>query len=1459
MSIYPAPTPTALLAPTGNLVQSPYLYLNAVGSNGKDGSSPGCHLRWAFARELAQRHLPKGINAGPGAPYASNLGYNKADDHVYIFRTAYTKRISFPLNMEQTIIGSLVEVGTSRTWTMTGRASATLPITSFVVRFLDIAGYDAAKAAGYNPVTNRVAFLKAYRGVLEIEPMGRLSFAVQVIMRGPISASTAQYCLKLETISAQDLLPDGERLLSSRNQYCFDSIPPVPGVAPVTALGYVVTENIQYIRFECVNGWPGTITFEIYDDFIRSSTWSSVGPFSLSLDRAVVQPRLEHPGTAITGLWPKYNDGAKISLPNYLDRWLKVEGLRDAVQTYLDRSRTDLTATGILSSEYPGDLGDMDISYLEMLKLVSLDYHAARMLGLGHIDAPKGAEVWNSPWVYLAVYDTEKDIFTYVEGQAQFRRHMHMSLPTTQLNYRLPPPPSLLPLRYGLYSNEATATPSLLTDANGYSKYDDVRFINLDKGGYPYHIAPGTFWQSTLLFNMSDYTRPVLFGVEYRKSGVASWQNPEISRDAEYLDPAGIPEVVPIPDQDNPLFLHMERDPGIHEYALYGINWFSRASAVSNIRATDTTTFVKRNTLLPPFNVGVQYLQKENPLIFTTQTEQDALTARELATPGGDNTHTRLTFEWNHASHSAYQDADYAEVFFRPQVPRSCAGKIKSHTAPSSGDTFVLRTESMSFASANPPTTVVPAIPIGDESDFIGATLSTAKGQFAVVAVAQSAVAGEGPVFTLKRVNQPVATDADNDGIYVTENRWQPQIATELVGDYFMVVENLNDPAQWTQLTKTVQLIKHSAYSETETYADGSSKVFNYAGVSATATVAHLGEGVYKVSFTTYVLANHPDADVSWYKGSARMLLNVGTLRVATEVWRIDSNGVNPAVIHVYHPDYATQPLKTGSVNVNFHPGYRVYLRPDVAAGFVRGNLLPAPGAGRKTTFMTVRSVDSLGAGLFNRSALTVPVPLLARELLVPIAPSVPVGPTYATRPDFYGKATYTFDVTVNVTAARAPHELMFFRAADRLLLDALYLKATADTVETELRNRKEDGFYSQRWADLVAFNLEADGRFLSHNGYRLPNPNNNKTSALFTGTTNPGANANILAAVKNAIFKSFVPLTPRPVTYAYIKTGKQTSAAEPVIRHPQTGALLKSTDSQFDPSPNVRRYTSGATTKVRFTDFGLDGAARNAYFYYAVEVTKSNERSLPSPVAGPVQLVNAAPAEPPQILKVQSRAANPLAGIKTAVTFEVNSYPAAQNIGGFVLLRANSAANATSARTMVQVGSFLVGQPLVDEFVGLDYPLYGDPLYYRVVALRTIKNESGLQELVPSLPSSAVLTSVVDVLHPAPPRLSYAIGFAGSSPDRLQNVVLSWSATTYKGTYHLSKMTAKGVWRKIYSTAESVSNFQYPPGGDFATYPETALLAKEDSDGNAVYHRFRVDVVNASGMVNVREETLTL
>jgi hypothetical protein len=70
-------------------VQNPYLYIQAAGSDGSDGSVRGIDLRWALLRSLAG-HLPKGnLAAGPGAAYPAAYGFNKTDDFVNVLRVTY--------------------------------------------------------------------------------------------------------------------------------------------------------------------------------------------------------------------------------------------------------------------------------------------------------------------------------------------------------------------------------------------------------------------------------------------------------------------------------------------------------------------------------------------------------------------------------------------------------------------------------------------------------------------------------------------------------------------------------------------------------------------------------------------------------------------------------------------------------------------------------------------------------------------------------------------------------------------------------------------------------------------------------------------------------------------------------------------------------------------------------------------------------------------------------------------------------------------------------------------------------------------------------------------------------------------------------------------------------------------------------------------------------------------------
>src|SRR4029079_14593638 len=106
---------------------------------------------------------------------------------------------------------------------------------------------------------------------------------------------------------------------------------------------------------------------------------------------------------------------------------------------------------------------------------------------------------------------------------------------------------------------------------------------------------------------------------------------------------------------------HAERVAGVHHYQLYSINIFSRTEGASNEVQTDATVFAPRNTLLPPSNLAVQLIQKEDPRIFTSADEQ----LRLAQLTAGDKTLLRVTFDWNDIQNRAYLGVDTVELYFR--------------------------------------------------------------------------------------------------------------------------------------------------------------------------------------------------------------------------------------------------------------------------------------------------------------------------------------------------------------------------------------------------------------------------------------------------------------------------------------------------------------------------------------------------------------------------------------------------------------------------------------------------------------------------------------------------------------------------------------------------------------------------------------------------------------------------
>src|SRR6185436_18132235 len=292
-----------------------------------------------------------------------------------------------------------------------------------------------------------------------------------------------------------------------------------------------------------------------------------------------------------------------------------------------------------------------------------------------------------------------------------------------------------------------------------------------------------------------------------------------------------------------------------------------------------------------------------------------------------------------------------------------------------------------------------------------------------------------------------------------------------------------------------------------------------------------------------------------------------------------------------------------------------------------------------------------------------------------------------------------------------------------------------------------------------------------------------------------------------------------------------------------------------------VRHAGAGGDTIVRFTDYSLDGAAINTYFYYAVEMSEQMRLGPRSPIVGPIRLVNAYPAEAPVIRKVTSVLEDPALAIPTGVRISVNAYIASEGITTFNLYRATNANDAATTRTMKLARSYEAGTgsetELFDDFSDLAFPPFGDPLFYRVVALREITNERDEKELIPSQPSGLARASIVDVRNPvAPPLALSSDPPTMSNPVQVPNVVLSWAKAAHNATYRLYKQGSSGNWSRIYQVKTNDDPVTVPLS---ATDLGTGTLLKQNPDGAAIYHRFKLEVENASGLFSLNEEVLSV
>jgi hypothetical protein len=1534
-----APQPTVPIPFTYNpLFQSPDLFIQAAGSDGSDGSAPGVHLRWSLLKNLAANQIPKG-NLAQTPPYQTQAGFNKPNDFFKVYRTPYTK--TYAALVDFTIVpNTITETGVFRQWVYTGFHPAPGSTTNVIIRFADTVQYDTIRATiNPNQAANVQKFINAYTGILEVGATGtqeevrttvpgKFSFAITIF---PKILQQPSALLQVEAVSLRDASNTSDAIISCRQSLNGADIKPLvkPGIR-------ICSDNIELIRFTYSQVVPIKIQVETYEDYIIANNgnaatkpqWAFVGQFSLSIDDPTVYKQLEDTTRfTIDKKWPKFV-GTKpstglftVDVPNYKDRWIPASGdpgLKQAVIEYLTLSvsPTNLQANAslpVISSV--ANLAQFDMSYLIMLNLVAMqDYHAARMLGLGYIDNV-GGQGAVSEYVYVVVYDTLIKVDpTSPDGPVT---HLYMTQPTAQTDYRLPLAPEMLPITYGLTNNNGTSNPTQFTDANGYTLFADSRMIDLNKAPVTIPETLGVFFQDTTEYCLCDTTIPVAYGLKYKKNGEANYRAPELSSDDFYKDHSGVFEVSPILEQPNPFFVHQETEEGIHLYASYAINWFSRPSPLSNVVQTDDTEFPVRITLLPPANLALQLIQPETPLIFTTQAEQVLLAA---IPPSKDKTLVRATFDWNYIQISQYhQPPNYlfgtqAEFFFKQSPPISALGQVAS-VIDMPNNTVQVTTQPYTINSTNPAQTIQPVILPADIGKYIGGLFIDNQEQFVIVNVIQPNANGFNPVFILQQIRQTSSQDPLGNNQFITVETY----VSPSVGDNFQVVENMLNTANWdSELAATVKLINFTpTYVETVNEPDGTTKQVTMGGIFKPASIQNVYDptpslppytptGVYTLTFTGNPLAPHPNPNVLWYKGLARIMedpaFTPSPQMKILQVWDIAVVSGN-LVLTVYDstfdltppgpPSNGYIPIQTGNgINVNFHPSYKVYLYADTPNMFDQTTILPPAGQNMLLTYMAAQASDTTKTPVLN-SALTPPTSLLARQIVVPLPPGKPQGPIFATRPDFYGKSTYTFDVLLDTTGNRRPYSIIFLRANSQKILDTLYKPTTVTAVIAALAalSPADAAFNNSRWNDLANSVIDAtNNSFPAYitGGYRFPNPDNpltaipdpNHPSSIIYPFVSYSSMSALQPLLKIATTNTFIPLTKQPVVYSFLIYGTQTSSKAPIIRDANGDLIppILPTDPSYnpdvyDPFPMAVNYQTNAsgtylpptspnlnkpTNKyyVRFTDYTLDGASLGTYFYFAVELANNLAVSANSPISGPVQLVNSYPAEAPAIKKVTTQLLDPINNIPTAVLFELNPIIDSEGIVSFNLYRSFDANSAHSTRTMTLATTISVSSPIQDTFSDLSYIPYGTPLFYRIVALRQIINEESLTELIPSQPSNLAMTNIVDVVNPTPPQLSYTSDPPIGTPVTLPNVVLSWSSTAYNATYYLYMMNSSGNWVLIYQIQSNASVITVALA---STSLANGSLVKADANGNQLYYNFRVGVVNSSGLVNLIDNVLTI
>ena len=1475
------PPPLRISLDANTSLQSPYVILQAAGSNGTggtDGVRAGIHLRWFFDGILGRNHLPK-VTSG------TIHNFNRHMDFVRLYRTPYNNNIQV-----RTRLNLLTDTHTrndsTATWTYC------VDNRNIYVKFADKEKYN--NASTQTPENETALFFTNYGDrLIEIESDSDLFFAANLFLTN--TSSTTR--LEVETISVSGV--DNEKMISSRKSFT--------GNRSIN----LICENGKSVRYRIYNNAQiSSIDFEFYIDVINSAntngSWIHIARYALSTDDTTVFPRLERRAGTIHNRWPQYHN-EKVDINSYRRRWQPTngeKGLKHIVSEYLRISENpespravvyldelDELNRFIVSADQEADKKEFDgndesnpnervaVSLLDMLNFGAMDFHVARMLGLGCID--DGWHIGGSPlgnpankFIYLIEYHTNADM-----GDGKGKRlihHLSMSLPTSLNDARLPLPVHLEKYEGGIISDTDEFYDNLV-QSNGYAPDGRSRYVTLFAEKEEFEIVKeSTTFFSGNEFETHDKTFPVFAGLKYKRPGSEIWES--LNKGFGEAAPKTIPLIVS--EYKRILYTHRQEVSGEHLYRAFGINIFSRINQPDNDREAllVETSLRPSNFLTPPINVRAHLIREENPLMFTTEKEQKLLKTLLEDNEKDDKTLVRLSFDYhelytlalddNYLSmnvedidadsinmHPAYElDKDIEEdrnkpyankvdVFFRKEVPLQIAGKITEvREHPTDNMLSIVHTDVYNAASQQ----FEPIIPEDKKANFIGSVFALGEDEFIVQDIQR---AGRNPIVVVyKKEPSKLLVGEDLEA----NPKIQPVNSTELTAPnpltyngLFSIVENMQREESWENTGNSLltpipighsdwevrkELIKTKDIENNDIIYVEESRGFwrDDAGIEEVKIEENNdNDGLYRITLPNFTLPEYPQDDdtgnysINWHNGQVRVKTISGERKTFDVILKQENKAETCTILYI---EDSAQSIITGNkgLTVNYYPGYKVYLYADSITGLNETNTLPNDT--NELAHYSIFGLRTYRKATSHHSRFSRPAVMFGQKVSAPEIPTPRLAGQYTTRPDSFGKASFSFTTEF----LHRPHSVLYYRSSDDAILSLLYDEGTKNEILA-----KSFEWRANFWESFMKFLTEEE--FDCDNVSILPNK----------------VKFNSKDEIKAVIYSTFVPLTEFPLLYNYINSGDYIPVALKQNIRDRDGRMLSPEDKEFRMAPMAKIITEDDNPEILFTDFTIDATSDNLYFYAAREMNCQMQLSEFSPIIGPVKPVNTLPSKSPEIVEVLPVLPG---GISDAVyvRFEINSYPEEENIRKIILYRTSEPELAQSVRSMTIVKEIdlerenMLGNhtwSFIDDFEDLKPIIpYGDPLYYRIAVAREVEYpeiEGEKKEIVRknvlSHASKIVATMVVETTNPESPTL-----YHDPSSNRIH-----WQSDVYKGIYHIYEMNSRGNWMKIADTR-----------GLYFPVPDLDIT---NEGGQPIYRHFKVIAENTAGMISLEERILTI